>query len=265
VIINADEYGFTRHTSRGIVKAHEKGIVTSTTVMINIATATELRLLRKQPRLGVGLHLNITAGKPVSRSRSVKSMIHDRRFRGPDTFDRPRWNSFISRLNVSEVEGEFRAQVALFEKRLGFAPDHLDSHYHIAGHPKIFPYYSKLAEELRIPARLPVWYNRKGELHVVPGLAERLRERCGTTDHGCFRYFCTEDAPEDNFIEALKGVKEGVTEFMFHPGFLNEKDEKTILDSILSAIDLEILTDRTVKQAVRKQKINLVNFETAFA
>jgi hypothetical protein len=52
---------------------------------------------------------------------------------------------------------------------------------------------------------------------------------------------------------------------MFHPGFLNEKDEKTILDSILSAIDLEILTDRTVKQAVRKQKINLVNFETAFA
>jgi len=263
--VNADEYGFNPHASLGIIKAHRNGIVTSTTVMMNIATSLELCWLRRHPRLGVGLHLNITMGKPVSRLGKVKSLIRGRHFHGPVTFDKPPWDSFIAQLKVDEVEEEFRAQAMLFKKRLGFAPDHLDSHFHIAGHPKIFPIYSRLAEELQIPARLPVWFDPQGKFSIVTGLAKRMRKSCRTTDYGCFRYFCIEETPEDKFIKALKSVKEGITEFMFHPGLLDEEDEKEMLNSILRAVDLEILTNHRVKQAVTKQKIRLVSFKTAMA
>ena len=76
LIVNADDFNRSPGVSRGIVEAHEKGIVTSTTVMVNLpGLRASLDLLRGYPRLGVGLHVNLTFGSPVVPAEQVPSLV----------------------------------------------------------------------------------------------------------------------------------------------------------------------------------------------
>src|SRR5437016_2425212 len=60
VIVNADDFGYSAGVNQGILQAHEKGIVTSTSVMVRWPDADETRsLLREHPGLSVGLHLDL--------------------------------------------------------------------------------------------------------------------------------------------------------------------------------------------------------------
>ena len=68
LIVNADDFGRSPGINRGILEAHLRGIVTSTTVMVNCpAAALGLeRALAEAPDLGIGLHITLTAGRPLS-------------------------------------------------------------------------------------------------------------------------------------------------------------------------------------------------------
>jgi predicted glycoside hydrolase/deacetylase ChbG (UPF0249 family) len=67
LIVNADDYGRTPGVSRGIREAHRRGIVTSTTCMMNMpAVVDDIALaLEETPRLGLGVHLVLTSGRPL--------------------------------------------------------------------------------------------------------------------------------------------------------------------------------------------------------
>ena len=67
LIINSDDYGRTPEVSRGIREAHLHGVVTSTTCMMNIpTTAADIQVaLREAPLLGLGVHLVLTADRPI--------------------------------------------------------------------------------------------------------------------------------------------------------------------------------------------------------
>ena len=62
LIVNADDYGRTPGVSAGILRAHLESIVTTTTAMVNLPGAVEAisRALASAPRLGLGVHLNLT-------------------------------------------------------------------------------------------------------------------------------------------------------------------------------------------------------------
>ena len=79
LIVNADDFGLTLGVSKGIVDAHREGIVRSTTLMANgAAFGTAVSISRRTPGLGIGVHLNLTTGKPVSPARTIPSLVdHD--------------------------------------------------------------------------------------------------------------------------------------------------------------------------------------------
>jgi len=55
LIVNADDYGRTPGVTRGILRAHQRGIVTSATVMMNMPYASEsLRRRRRYPAWCMG-------------------------------------------------------------------------------------------------------------------------------------------------------------------------------------------------------------------
>ncbi|MBA3075615.1 MAG: ChbG/HpnK family deacetylase [Anaerolineae bacterium] len=78
LIVNADDYGHTRGVSQGIRLAHLRGIVTSTTAMMNYPGAVDdLRMAVKEcPRLGLGLHLVLTSGRPVLPAEKVPDLVN---------------------------------------------------------------------------------------------------------------------------------------------------------------------------------------------
>lgn len=90
LIVNADDFGYSYGINKGIIEAHEKGIVTSTSVMVNAIAADEAKDLAKYPDLSVGLHFELK--------------------------------------EVVDVEAELERQIEKFVTIVGRDPDHIDTH-----------------------------------------------------------------------------------------------------------------------------------------
>jgi chitin disaccharide deacetylase len=67
LIVNADDFGRSPGITLGILDACRRGIVTSTTLMVNLPwSAAAARQAREVPGLGLGLHLSFCYGPPLS-------------------------------------------------------------------------------------------------------------------------------------------------------------------------------------------------------
>src|SRR5215813_4743172 len=136
LIVNADDFGLTAGVNRAVIEGHTRGVITSATLMANMpAFDAAVRLAKDHPSLGVGLHINITQGRPVADASRVGSLINDRgEFWGTSmaVFKR----LLAGRLKIEEVVIELRAQI---EKALnaGLRPTHVDSHKHTHALPQI--------------------------------------------------------------------------------------------------------------------------------
>src|SRR3712207_3044026 len=84
LIVTADDFNLSEGVSRGILAAHQHGIVTETSVMVNLGDLQRAAsLLLEAPRLALGLHLNITRGRPLAASSAVAVLLGpDGHFRG---------------------------------------------------------------------------------------------------------------------------------------------------------------------------------------
>lgn len=135
IIINADDFGLTPGVNRGIVECHEAGSVTSTTLLVNGPAAREaVALATDRPRLGVGLHLNLTAGTPVLPPERVPSLVsRDGVFPGKR---RMLLGITVGTARPGEIEAEVAAQIERC-RELGIEPTHIDSHHHVHAHPRL--------------------------------------------------------------------------------------------------------------------------------
>ncbi len=71
LIVNADDFGLTPQVSAGILTAHRHGIVSSTTALVTAAIDDDSIDALRDSGLGVGLHVNLTLGRPLSGGRSL--------------------------------------------------------------------------------------------------------------------------------------------------------------------------------------------------
>ncbi|HEY7375752.1 MAG TPA: ChbG/HpnK family deacetylase, partial [Polyangia bacterium] len=124
LVVNADDFGMSPSISRGIVRAHRDGIVTSTSLLGNCGDLEAARgLLAEAPTLGVGVHLALVGGSPVAEPTRVPSLL------GPNGGFLSRGAEFIAawtkrHIQADDVEREFDAQVARV-RDAGIAIDHL--------------------------------------------------------------------------------------------------------------------------------------------
>lgn len=128
LILNGDDLGLSRAITDGILQAHENGLLTSTSLMVNQpATEYAVKQLARYPNLGVGIHLNLCQARPILRPRSVPSLVGgDGAFLDPEEIQ-----ARLMRWSVSgiEIEAEYRAQIRL-ARAMGVNPTHADSHHH---------------------------------------------------------------------------------------------------------------------------------------
>ena len=127
LIINADDCNLTSQVTEAILKAHENGIVTSTTFLINLPVGPDVvRELLARKKLGIGLHLNVTLGKTAAKPELVKSLLQkDGRFKKKDEYSAKKLPP------VSEILEEFKAQLLKFVKVFKRLPTHVDVHHHM--------------------------------------------------------------------------------------------------------------------------------------
>jgi hypothetical protein len=266
LIINSDDYGRTPDISRGIREAHLRGVVTSTTCMMNIpTTADDVKIaLQETPKLGMGVHLVLTMGKPISAPEAVPSIVDK-------NGNHLKYDAFIANipnLNMEEVKTEWRAQIEAFIKAAGHKPDHLDSHHHSSFFtPELFRGMLELAKEYDCPIRNPIAHG-DNPTAGMPAVADPMsdhaprlmREFNARSTDTIFVNFYDEGATNEELLDIFSKVTDGTTEIMCHPGYVDDAFAKESVYNFQRERELKILTDPAIKQAIQNNGIELITF-----
>jgi hypothetical protein len=275
LIVNADDYGFCQGVTNGILIGHRDGIVTSTSVMINMPDVSQAmsQALRESPKLGLGLHLNLTAGQPISDAKDIPSLLDGR----GQFHDRESIIRHATGLNIKEAEQELRAQITRFGEILGRKPDHLDSHHHVTYlHEGLLDVMLILAQELNIPIRNPIPDgSNAGELgnKIAGDIADETMEKAiakisgaqvsqsiRMPDHFISEFYGDRITLGD-LLNILVTLPEGVTELMCHPGIL---DDDLIARSSYArprGQELMALSHPAVREMITNQGITLMRYD----
>lgn len=197
LIVNADDFGYSKGINYGIIESHKNGIVNSTTMMMNMPGVTHaVNLAKENPNLKVGIHLVLTCGKPLLLD--VPSLVDQN-----GNFKKNRNDSNIS---LEDLEREWTAQVEKFLET-GLTLTHFDSHHHVHAVPKFLPVVQKLSKKYNVSAR-------RASEHAIEGVPP--------FSDVFLHDFYGDGATFDYFEKILPRVRDGQTvEVMCHPGYLD--------------------------------------------
>jgi hypothetical protein len=236
--------------SEGILEAYERGIVTSLTAFANRPiSSTLLRRAKRHSTLGIGLHLNVTFGEPLSKPGKIPSLVtSEGSFRKMTPQD-------LNMVRSSELEEEWGLQIRRFQKLWGSLPDHLDSHHHLHAHPKFWAVFLKFVKQLNVPFRLPRSRLSKS-LRETFQKKKCLLPNClwGNLDPG--RNWNTR-----KLTALLRQLKPGIHEIVSHPGFVSGALSRISAFQEGREEELAALTSLEVLEMVRKRNIFLTSFK----
>ncbi len=154
-VINADDFGISTEVNEAIVEAHDRGILTSTSLMVTgDACAEAVELAKTRPKLAVGLHLVLCCGKSALNAAEIPHLVdRDRNFPADPTVAGLRYQ--FDRQARAELKREIVAQLEKFQQT-GLQLSHLDGHLHLHCHPVVLQIVNELAETFAIEfVRLP--------------------------------------------------------------------------------------------------------------
>lgn len=259
LIINSDDYGRTPEISRGIREAHLRGVVTSTTCMMNIPTTADdvATALKETPNLGLGVHLVLTMGRPISAPETVSSIVDG----NGDFFKYTPLIEHLTNLNIEEVKKEWRSQIEAFIKAAGKKPTHIDSHHHSSYFsPNLFRGMLELATEYDCAIRFPFTEVSSEIQETAKHVPELIQEFNPRRPDIFFVNFYDDSATKENLLNIISSVEEGTSEIMCHPGHVDDTFAKESVYNFQRERELKILTDPVIKQAIETQNIQLITF-----
>jgi chitin disaccharide deacetylase len=148
LIITGDDYGLCTAVNVAIEECLAAGAMRATCVMTNMPACGEAASLRKKfPQSSLGVHWNLSQGRPVLDPARVPSMVNgDGRFAGSL---RRRW--LARQCNLAEMRAELVAQYERFQALAG-TPDFWNTHQNVHVYPGLFQFFVALGKELHIPA-----------------------------------------------------------------------------------------------------------------
>jgi predicted glycoside hydrolase/deacetylase ChbG (UPF0249 family) len=228
LIVNADDFGMTRGINAGVIEAHRHGVVTSASLMVKQPAAGEAAgLAAANPRLGLGLHIDLAEWEPVGG-------VPQTRYARVDVQDQ------------AAVAKEIEEQRALFLSLVGHEPDHLDSHQHVHFNEPVREEALRLANRLGVPLRnldgriafCGEFYGQRGEAQPYP-----------------------EGVTLARLMKLVDETRDGWTELMCHPG--RAHDVQSVYASERET-ELAVLCEPSMREELRARGVGLRSF-TDFA
>ncbi len=133
IILCADDFALTDGVSTGIAELAADGRLSATSALVTgphwPLHVNRLRSLRQ--RLAVGLHFNLTLGRPLG---AMPWLCPTNRFPMVSTVVR---SSLARHIDGQEIERELLRQLDAFEQEMGCAPDFVDGHQHVHALPVV--------------------------------------------------------------------------------------------------------------------------------
>ncbi|WP_409316911.1 ChbG/HpnK family deacetylase [Pseudomonas sp. KCJK9016] len=207
VIVNADDFGLSPNENAVIFSAFQAGVISSATAMANMPAFEAACAMARHPLLEgrVGLHFNLTYGRPLSQAILARPNFCDSH--GVFDLSLARHSLWLGREDREAVQQELQAQWQRCVDH-GVRPSHLDSHQHVHNIWPIGEIVARFAAHQGVPVRLArnLGQNLNLPKRLFKGLLNRrLQGLAGATAD----YVCTpvdlrnEPAPTDGVLEIV--------------------------------------------------------------
>ncbi len=277
LIVNADDFGLTAGVNRGIVEAHTRGVVTSSTLMAcGLAFENATTVAKQAPSLSIGCHVLLVDGWPTLPFEQVSTLASA-------NSDRPRFRDSLAhfaflaaarRLDEDQIEAEIIAQIRKLHAA-GIQVSHLDSHKHAHMFPVVFRPMLRAAKKCGVPAvrnpfepllftRSSSW-KRQFQLGVLSSFRASFREALNDaglkTPDGCIGIVATGGLNLKIFCELIENLPEGTWEFVSHPGY-NDADLAGVKTRLHDSREKElaVLTAPEVRELLDREQVELISY-----
>ncbi len=283
LIVNADDFGLTHGVNRAIAACHQRGIVSSATLMATGACFDEAVLLAAQmPRLSVGCHVVLVDGEPLLPPGEVRSLLAPGTNRFHHSIGDVLRAVATGRFRAQEVEAEAGAQFARL-RSAGIEVSHFDAHKHTHMFPSILKPLLRAAAvhgiaALRNPFEAPGvlrWRDaasdkalllRKAETAVLRAALRRrwlraVRAADFTTTDGSLGVAATGTLNEASLRAMLRRMPPGTWELVCHPGY-NDSELARVRTKLRASREVEMaaLLKITARELSDEYGVELVPF-----
>jgi predicted glycoside hydrolase/deacetylase ChbG (UPF0249 family) len=269
LIVNADDFNTDPERNRGILDARVNGIVTSVTVLANLRLETQsLSALREALGGSIGVHLNLTRGRPLTNGGKTLTNEQGVFFSKQHAWTR----ALLRKYDMMEVETEFSAQIERI-KGAGVTPDHIDGNNHIHVFPGLAQAAAKVAHRFNIgKIRLPrepfdgfrhcmmKGGPKKALISALSNSASRIFESFGLKFPDRFAGMQhPRVSDEEALCSFVRELPEGTTELMCHPGYASGGDNPFSNED--RSQETAVLTSPTVVETVRQSGVELISYK----
>lgn len=230
LIINADDFGYTKSICEGIIEGCQKGIIRSTTALSNMPYLHYgASLLSQVPQLGIGVHLTLTLGTSLTHGKTITTD-------GSHFKKKQQFYEELDRVDPEEVYQEFKAQIEKFIQIFQRKPDHIDSHHSVHDAKGILDISMRLAKEYDLPMR------RYSEFSYTAG-------------------FYGETATVEHLIEILEEHSDDeAIELMTHPGYCDLELYRQSSYHFGRVKELDVLCDQRILDYIKEHNIRITNY-----
>jgi hopanoid biosynthesis associated protein HpnK len=275
LIVNADDFGLDENINQGIVQAYSGGIVTSTSILANgDAFTSGVAALKENPGLGVGVHLTLVNGRPLSHPVAIPTLLNED---GNFVADYQEFFArfLLGKIKLSEVRSEWAKQI-IHVKNQGIKITHLDSHQHLHVFPGIRNCVGYLAKEFHIakvrwPGENIMFFGgatpslkRLPARDVLTGISFLskiyFREKHLATPDHFYGMLWGGHLNETKLMKIITRLPLGSSEIMTHPGLNNQALESKLAWGYQWEEELTALTSQNLKNLIRQQEIQLINY-----
>lgn len=150
IIINADDFGKSRDINFAIMALMDLNLCKDTTLLVNFedsAHAAELAIVNNR-RNNVGIHLNLTEGRPLSTKIRNESRFCNKA--GLFHYNKVKRILHLSKSEKMAVYEELISQINTY-RSFGIPISHADSHNHIHEEPGLFLLLIEILKKENIP------------------------------------------------------------------------------------------------------------------
>lgn len=225
LIVNADDFGQSAGINKGIIRAYELGIVTSTSLMVRYPTVNDaVEYCKKNPGLGLGLHVDLGEWMYVDGD----------------------WISLyevVSTEDLNATSAELMRQLNSFINIVGRKPTHIDSHQHIHQRENLRPLFIELAKKLDVTLR-----GNSGKVNYCGDFYGQNTD--GSALHSAIS--------AEGLHKIILSLPDGITELACHPGLDNDIETMYRLER---EMEVKTLCDKSIADRISNMKISLCSFE----
>ncbi len=275
LIVNADDFGLTSGVNQAIVELHGHGVLTSATLMARASATDEaIQLAIAHPTLGVGCHVVLVDGSPITPVELLPRLTAAKDLS-------PTLGSFLFHIHIGnmtgrnvaqDIETEAFAQISRLQSS-GLKLTHIDTHKHTHMFPAVLRPVLCAARAagirtIRNPYE-PAWsvratpgapWLRRTQVQLLRTLQSSFRrivaEEGFVTTDGAIGVLATGTLDSATLASLLQAMPEGTWELVTHPGY-NDASLARVRTRLLASREIEY---QALKNASISQGIELIHF-----